>query len=318
MKSTKKKRFNLYDWLYKRDHKEDADSDKDVPRTFGFFFKLFFRSLGRIFSINLYAVIGCFPILILLFMFSGMVGPSAEAPVSELFGSVMGASALTDGGSPVLNTLLSVHAPLTAVTRITPVMWVIIGLAVVLLCAVFGPVMTGLAVNLRNMVRGEPIFMWSDFWYSLRTNLRQSILLGIVDLAILFLLGYGLIFYYMNLGASLMFNTFFLFTIFIAVIYLFMRKYLYLMLVTFDLSIPKLFKNAVIFSLLGLGRNLISTLGCFLLVVVNLALIYVFLPLAMILPLILTVGACLFMDAYAAWPKIQALMIDPYKNEAAD
>ena len=25
-----------------------------------------------------------------------------------------------------------------------------------------------------------------------------------------------------------------------------------------------------------------------------------------------TIGVCLFIDAYAAWPKIQSIMIDPY------
>ncbi len=311
MKTQKKMRFNLYDWLYKRDRKEDADGDRDAPRTFAFFFKLFARSFGRLCTLNMYFVLGCFPLWIILFLLTGSVGPSVEVPVSELFGPVMGAAALVEP-SPTLNALLSVHGVLTSVSQITTVMWVVIGIAAALLCVVFGPVMTGLAINLRNIVRGEPLFLWSDFWYAVKSNWKQSIPLGIIDLVVLFMLGYGLVFYYMNLGLSTLFNTFFLFTIFLIVLYLFMRKYLYLMLVTFDLSVPKLFKNALIFSLIGLGRNFVSTLGAALVVGLNLLLMMLFFPLGILLPIVCTVGIVLFIDAYAAWPKIKAIMIDPY------
>ncbi len=312
MKNNRKKsRFNLYDWLYKRDHKPDADDDKDHPRDFFFFFKLLWRNIGRLFSINLYFTFGNLALFLLLLILSGSIGPHSSAPASDLYAPLYGAS-LFSGGSPILSSLLAVHGTQSEISVMTPLMIVLTVLAILLLAATFGPVMTGLAINLRSLVRGEPLFMWSDFWRAIRTNLRQSIFLGIIDLGIIALLIYGTVFYYMNLGLSMITNVFFLFTLVLIVLYLFMRKYLYLMLVTFELSIPKLFKNALIFSLLGLGRNLISTVACILVVIVNLALFIVYMPIGIILPFIITVGICLFIDAYAAWPKIQSTMIDPY------
>ena len=214
-------------------------------------------------------------------------------------------------GSFAINMLLAIHGTVTEISVMTPLMIGLTIAAVAIFALTFGPVMAGLSLNLRSMVKGEPIFMWGDFWHAIKTNLVQSILLGILDIGIIFLLVYGSIFYYQNMGLFV-FNVFFLFTLVLLVIYLFMRKYLYLMLVTFELSIPKLFKNALIFSILGAGRNIVSTLGCLAVVLINLFVFVTFMPLGLILPFILTIGICLFIDAYAAWPKIQSIMIDPY------
>lgn len=310
----KKSRLNVYDWFYKRDHKLDADDDRDAPRNLPFFFKLLGRNFSRIFSLNLYFVFGNIALWLLLLILGGVIGPHTPAPASDLFGPLYGAAQFAEG-SPVLNTLLSVHGILSETAIMTPFMIVLTVLAILLLVLTYGPVMTGIAINMRNIVRGEPLFMWNDFKHAVRTNLRQSILLGICDLGIIFLLIYGALFYYMNLGTSQMFNVCFLLTLFMLLLYSFMRKYLYLMLVTFELSIPKLFKNALFFSLLGLGRNILSTIGCLLVVFVNWMLLVVFLPLGVILPLMITIGLLLFIDAYAAWPKIQSVMIDPYVDQ---
>lgn len=314
MKKNKKSRFNLYDWLYKRNHKDAEDDDMDHPRTFLFFFKLFGRNIGRLLSVNLYFVFGNIALFLLLLMLTGAVGPSSSAPASDLFAPLFGAATATESaaeGSFAINMLLSIHGTITEISVMTPLMIALTIVAVVIFALTFGPVMAGLSLNLRSMVKGEPLFMWGDFWHAIKTNLLQSIILGVLDLGIIFLLIYGAIFYYQNMGLFI-FNVFFLFTLVLLVIYLFMRKYLYLMLVTFELSIPKLFKNALIFSILGAGRNILSTLGCLTVILFNLFVFVTFMPLGLILPFILTIGTCLFIDAYAAWPKIQAVMIDPY------
>ena len=314
MKKNKKSRFNLYDWLYKRNRKEEEDDDKDEPRTFLFFFKLFGRNIGRLLSINLYFVFGNIALFLLLLMLTGAIGPSSSAPVSDLFAPLYGAAVATESaaeGSFALNMLLSIHGTLTEISVMTPLMLGLTIAAVAIFALTFGPVMTGLSINLRSLVKGDPLFMWTDFWHAIKTNLLQSIILGVLDIGIIFLLIYGAIFYYQNMGLFI-FNVFFLFTLVLFVIYMFMRKYLYLMLVTFELSIPKLFKNALIFSIIAAGRNIVSTLGCLAVILLNLFIFVTFMPLGLILPFILTIGTCLFIDAYAAWPKIQSIMIDPY------
>lgn len=316
LKDKKKKGFlNFYDWIYKRDKKEEADDDRDAPRDFLFFFKLLGRNLSRIFSLNIYFILGNIALWMVFLILGGVIGPSTTAPTSEFYGPLYGA-ALMAQGSPLVNTYLSVHSMVTEVTVLTPVTITLVVIFLIALFLTFGPVMTGITYNMRNIVRGEPLFMWSDFKYAIKRNLRQSIILGVMDLVIMFALVYGLVFYYINLHSTL-FGVFFYLTIFITILYLFMRKYLYLMLVTFKLSIPKLFKNALIFAVLGFGRNFVSSLGILVVLIVNYTLLILFLPLGAALALILTAGMILFIDCYAAWPKIKSLMIDPYYGKTA-
>lgn len=318
MKKKNKSRLNLYDWFYKRDNKQEADDDRDEPRNFLFFFKLLRRNFSRIFTLNIYFALGGIGIWLLLLLLSGMIGPHSSAPTSDLFAPLYGASRLVESPSPILSLLLSVHGTLTEISVMTPFMIALIVAAVVILCLTFGPVMTGIVYNMRNIVRGEPLFLWQDFWHAIKTNLVQSIFLGILDLGILALLGYGVVFYYLNLGTANVFNTFFLFTLVLILFYLMMRKYLYTMLVTFELSTFKLFKNALIFSLLGLGRNIVAIVGCAIVIVMNWMLFNIFMPLGVIMPFMITIGLCLYIEIYVGWPKIEETMITPYLNEKGE
>ena len=318
MKKNNKSRLNLYDWFYKRDNKAEADDDRDAPRNFMFFFKLLRRNFSRIFTLNIYFALGGIGIWLLLLLLSGMIGPHSEAPTSDLFAPLYGASQFVQTPTPLTNLLLSVHGTFIEISVMTPFMTALVVAAVVILALTFGPVMTGITYNMRNIVRGEPLFLWQDFWRAIKTNLRQSILLGILDLGILALLGYGVIFYYMNLLNASIFSTFFLFTLVLILFYLMMRKYLYTMLVTFDLSIFKLFKNALIFSILALGKNVVAIIGCLIVIVLNWMIFTIFMPLGIILPFMITVGLLLYIEVYVAWPKIEETMITPYLNEKGE
>ena len=155
--------------------------------------------------------------------------------------------------------------------------------------------------------------MWDDFKHTIKRNLRQAITIGIMDLGIIFLLCYNIYFYYLNIGTYI-FNVFFWFTLIMLIFYVFIRNYIYLLLVTFELSIFKIFKNALIFSLLGFGRNLLALLGCALIIVFNYGLMSVYMPIGIILPFVITISLCLYTTVYTSWPKISKLMIEPYQN----
>ena len=99
------------------------------------------------------------------------------------------------------------------------------------------------------------------------------------------------------------------------IVYTMMRMYIYLMMVTFDLSIVKLLKNALFFTILGIKRNFMALLWIVLLVAVEYILLVVFAPLGVILPLILLFSFGAFGCAFAAYPKIKEIMIDPYYTQ---
>jgi uncharacterized membrane protein YesL len=84
------------------------------------------------------------------------------------------------------------------------------------------------------------------------------------------------------------------------------------MLITFDLKIFKLYKNAFIFSILGGKRNLLAVTGIGVAMLLNYTLLIAFIPLGIIVPFIILFSTGAFMGAYAAYPKIKEIMIDPY------
>ena len=87
------------------------------------------------------------------------------------------------------------------------------------------------------------------------------------------------------------------------------------MLITFDLSIFKMLKNALIFALLGFKRNLTAVIGMVLFCLLCYAVLLIYIPLGLLTPFLLIFGTCSFMAMYAAFPKIKEIMIDPYYTE---
>ena len=104
----------------------------------------------------------------------------------------------------------------------------------------------------------------------------------------------------------------------IGILYLMMRCYIYLQMITFDLSIRKILKNSLIFAFIGFKRLILAFLGNLLLIFIVLGLAYsgAMLALAIVLPLTILLSNCAYMTTYAAYFKIKEIMIDPY-NEAA-
>jgi uncharacterized membrane protein YesL len=196
----------------------------------------------------------------------------------------------------------------------TTVSWIVLAIGILLLLFTFGPVSVGISYVLRNVVRGEPIFFWKDFWYALKKNLRQGLIIGIIDLFLSFMLVYDLLFCFRNIS-DFMSGMMFWATVFMLIIYFVMRFYIYLLTLTFDLKIWQIFKNALIFAFLGFKRNFLAVIGILLTVFINVFIFAAYMPIGIVLPLIITVGICLFISVYAAWPKIKEIMIDPYEQE---
>lgn len=135
---------------------------------------------------------------------------------------------------------------------------------------------------------------------------------GIIDCVLCFMIAYNIIWYNANASVNTMMLLFLFMTWGMLVLYGMMRMYIYLMMITFDLSLPKLLKNAVFFAALGIKRNLLAVLG----IVIMIALVYTlasfYLPFAMIIIATLFFSSSALMGAYAAYPKIKEVMIDPY------
>ncbi len=317
MAKEQKKGFNWFN----RYHKDGKGVEKDEPKILEHpgvanFFKFYWRKLSSLLSVNLLMVFGNFPIFFYFIYKAGYFGVESSAPYYQVFAPLYGAEIMKD--SPVtaaLYGIFGIQVPISANTWTT---LIFLGLTA-LLFITFGPVNVGITYLCRNMMREEPVFMMQDFFYAIKKNFRQGLILGIMDLAAILLLAYDIRFFLESLTSTMMYIMFYM-SLLMFVIYFMMRFYMYHILITFDLSIFKILKNSLIFALLGIKRNLMGLLGFIIVLAINYFLFAVYTPIGVILPFIIVPATLMFIETYVAYPKIKQYMIDPYysDNESYD
>lgn len=164
---------------------------------------------------------------------------------------------------------------------------------------------SGLTFILRNFARQEHAFLWMDFIDTIKSNWRQSLAVGAIDFVIYFLMINSIYFYNSRLSSSMWFVLPLAFCIVFTTIFTFMQYYLFVLIITFDLTVKQIFKNAFIFSFAGFGHNILITLFCGILVL----LIYIFNPLSFILIPFILISTFGFIITFNVWPIIKKYMI---------
>ena len=312
----KKKKFRLFD-----SQREGKGVTKEQVANQGIGLKRFFRlykdNLGKLFSLNIMMVLGCLPLLFAILALSGTVSQEYAAPASSLFPLIRAESAGQAAATPASLVVLAVDGLQTAERAPTFWTYFFLGLSG-LTVFTFGFVNVGAAYVTRGIVMGDPVFPYSDFFYAIKRNWRQALIYGVIDFIALALLGFDLYTLFTGSGSIL---TYFLLwtTVVIFILYIFMRYYLYLQMVTFDLSIKKLLKNSLIFSILGLKRNVLALLGTLFYLFLNIMFLFglggYFIFLGIALPLMILFSHVKFMGTYAAYYKMKEIMIDPLQKE---
>ena len=198
-----------------------------------------------------------------------------------------------------------------------------IGICILVLAITFGWQNVGSTYIVRNMVRGEPVFLWSDYFYAVKRNLKPAFFLGLLDFVVISVLTFDMMYFWNQTGTFILDVGFFGIAALI-ILYFFMRFYIYLLLVTFDLSIRKILKNALIFTMLGIKRNLMSLLGIIVLTTINIFLFFLFaltplgIGIPLIRPFLYYLSFTSFTCAYGAYPIIDRFMIAPYVGSDDD
>lgn len=306
--STAKKKFKLFDMS--RDGK-GVDPGEDTTPNLKFFFKQLARKFSKIISLNILMIFQVIPILIsiYLYVFASPTTPTQYYPeYAALFG--IHETASTAAGAVNMG-IFSFQLGLP--TYNTYVYWVI-GILMALLVLTYGWQKVGSIYVMRGLVRGDSVFVFSDYFYAIKKNFKQGFALGIIDCLIMFVLGYDL-FYFFNSEPTGFSNFIYVMTLALIVLYIIFRFYTYLMIVTFNIKLGKAFKNALIFIVLGIKRNIMALLGLVLVTALAVVPIFLLLPLglgvALVLPLIYYLGVSAFIYTYAAYPVIKKHMIDP-------
>ena len=307
----KKKKFKLFDM--NREGRGVLPGEDTRP-TLKFFFKQLGRKFWKLFSLNLMMLIQVIPLFLVFYV--NLTGPTTPVVNNVLYIPLLGAqtAAPTSAGAALFN---AVSGMITIPTFNTYIYWVIIPL-IIFTVVTYGWQKVGAVYVLRNLARGDAVFVISDYFHAIKRNLLQGFLFGLIDCAIIFMLGFDFL-YFFNAPAT-GFNTFMMAALVaLIILYLLASFYTHLMLVTFDMKISKIIKNALIFSVLGIKRNLMAVLGILLSIAICAALIIVGFQMGLyftvIIPILFLPALIGFIYVYAAYPVIKKYMIDPVQNK---
>ena len=205
------------------------------------FFVSFKDNFNKILYVNIFMVLGNFPAFFLVAVLSGYTREASYLPSNDVFQN-LGGLFLINGRSPSQMALYALEGLPNQVLVNTPLTYVFIGISAICLFT-FGIINVGSAYILRNIAKGEPVFVGADFIYAIKRNWKQALPFGIIDVLINAILVFN---FYTTISAgnfvtSLMFWS----NVVLAIIFFLMRPYIYIQMVTFDLKITKMLKNAV-------------------------------------------------------------------------
>lgn len=314
----KKKRFKLFDT--QREGKGVSKEEAVITPDLKGFFKSFSRNFNKLLSVNILMVVGNFPILFALLGMSGMFKTQYFAPASTFFANLRGIMLHESAYSPATMALFGIEGIQIENSATTPISNALLILSL-LVFFTFGFVNVGTTYIIRNLIKGEPVFIWADFKYAIKRNKKQGFFFGIIDLLVLVLIPFNIFTLLSDLSSMLSSIVFWLNVVF-GILYIFMRFYIYMQMITFDLSLYKILKNSLIFSLIGFKRNIMALLGIICLVFIEVALLFglggILLPIGLALPLVALFACGSYMAGFASYFKIKQIMIDPYQVENSD
>lgn len=136
-----------------------------------------------------------------------------------------------------------------------------------------GPALAGFNYVLRNYSLGRPVWVWSDFKDGALKNLKESFLISIINAAIAIVLYVNFRFYSTVKLASISVLAKYL-VFMISFVFVLMNIYIFPLLVTYELKIKDIYKNAFIFTIIKLPQNIGILLICIAVTILSVFLAY--------------------------------------------
>lgn len=307
------KKFNLFK-AFSGDGLGVSKDDKynEIPTGFVGFFVMLKRKFWNLSTLNLLYAVCNFPIFFYLFTLTKQLHVSAFSVANPMLCVYRGFE-LASADNQILKMIYPFVSSFKTVYIATPAVYVFYGISALFLVT-FGLSNTGAAYAIRGYTRGDPIFLVSDFFGCIKRNLRQAVIVGILDIVFSFSMFYAFTFWMSQSG--FMSSVFMYVSLFLCLLYFMMRFYVYTIMITFKLSVFKIFKNSFILAILGFKRNILAFFGIFILFYISFFLFVALPSFGIMLPIIITYSLGMFMSGYASYPVIKKYMIDPfYGNE---
>ncbi len=282
--------FGLFDY-----NKPGPGVPKDAPpkSPFVVFFEILQRKFWNLVKVNMMFLIFNLPALIL-----GML-------VMLMFFPNIFPEAMTDPDALLSDTMLK---------------FILLSVIICIPMVTVGPAQAGFTYIMRNYAREEHAFLWSDFKDTALKNMKQSLIVGTINFIVTFLLLFSIRAYsaLINLGQIPVIIGTVGFAIMILMLVLFacMNLYIYPILITFELSLKQMYKNALIFAVIKFLPNIGILLLSAFIIFLSFGMIIPFNPIIGFIPfLFITVSLIGFLTNFYAYPKLKKYIIAHLEEE---
>ena len=294
--------------LFNRREVDKPDIPKDETPKPGYirFWQLYFRNFTKMLG---YSALYSFIALVLACGVFLVVATINVDLIMEFVGSIEGIEGIEEA-------IPSSWVYLIGTISLT-VPWYVSYPLIAIVIILQGPLMCGLTYCMRNHAREEHVW-GSDVFVRAWRNKWQGLVLGIIDAMILF----GVVMYAFGTEGLGMEGKVFIYFKFlsygIGLIWFVMRWYAYQMVVTFNLKIRGILKNAWMFVILGFWRNL----GAVVILALIAALFLLFpmyypatMPFFLICMMMIFWGMTMFLGVFITYPVTHAYLVAPALEE---
>ncbi len=175
----------------------------------------------------------------------------------------------------------------------------------------------------RNIARDKHSFGLSDFFETIKKNLKQSLIAGVVNTIVHAFIVFDIWFFFESKGTFAIFGL----GVILAVLFIFtvMNYYLWTLIITFNFTLKQVYKNSFKFVFINLKRNLICLFVNLIIFAINIAILYfsgetwfTVLLTELVLFVLIYPSFNALLIQYCTFPAIKKYIIDPYYAEHPD
>ncbi len=174
------------------------------------------------------------------------------------------------------------------------------------------PFKSGFIYILRNYVRQQHAWTVRDFFEKTRENFGQSIGAFVIDLVVSTCFLFAIRFYFTASQASVWITVLLVVVIFAMIMYAIMQSFTWCMMVTFELNLVVIYKNAFLLSMATIPVNFISLI----IRVAATALIFSSCIIAYIAITVIFLAAAGLLEQMLAYPTVKKFLLSKAEEEA--
>ena len=205
----------------------------------------------------------------------------------------------------------------------------LLNLIYVLVCipiVTIGPATAGLFRVVKNYSIDKHAFVWQDFKQGFKENFFKAFVLGIIDIIAYTGIGCGIVMYTGAMAQSSDSRSFFFLLLLAATLsagltFTIMNYYMYLMMVSTNLTMTQIVSNSLKFAFMAPKQNFTAVLcniGLPILIFTPIVLVEKLQPLLTIIFPFAPIAIIAFVVSFCCYPVIQKFVIDPYYEERGE